>query len=60
MVDFLIALLNQELLRDPYDSAFFIVMAVLGLREDGRWFLPDAYLIYIVAVIKVARMVIIW
>jgi len=50
-------LLDQELLRDPYDSALLTAMAVLGLREDGGWLPPDAYSIHIAAVIKVARMV---
>ena len=59
-LDFLITLLDHSLPRSSYDSVLLSALAVLGIRDDGGWVGPENYTGYYSAVIKVARMLIIW
>lgn len=59
-VDFLVTLLDHQLPNSSYDSVLLSALAAMGIRQDGGWLPPDDYTPYYSAVIKVARMLVVW
>jgi hypothetical protein len=57
-LEFCIALLSQSITRKEYDSPLVCALAVLGVKEDG-WKGPEQYPPILLAVIKVARFIVV-
>ncbi|KAK4158624.1 hypothetical protein QBC43DRAFT_305290, partial [Cladorrhinum sp. PSN259] len=59
-LDFLITLLDQQLPHSSYDSVLLSALAVMGIRQDGGWLRPEEYTSIYSAIIKIARMLVVW
>ncbi|KAK4158610.1 hypothetical protein QBC43DRAFT_348513 [Cladorrhinum sp. PSN259] len=59
-LDFLVTLLDQQLPHSSYDSVLLSALAVMGIRQDGGWLRPEEYTSIYSAIIKIARMLVVW
>jgi hypothetical protein len=59
-LQFIIAILNHSLGDHQYDSVLISTLAVMGVREDGGWQTALDYTPVLSAVIKVARIVVLY
>lgn len=60
LIDFAVALLDHSLLRDPYESALLSGLAVLGISQTGGWLSPLAYTPFYSAILRIARLLVLW
>lgn len=58
-LQFLITLLDHQLLDSAYNSVLLSVLAVIGLQEDSSWLGLENYTRFYSAVIKITRMLVI-
>ncbi|KAF6815375.1 hypothetical protein CMUS01_12464 [Colletotrichum musicola] len=59
-LDMLIGMLDHQLKRGHYENALISALAVMGIREDGGWVQITDYTNKYSAVIKVARMLVVY
>jgi hypothetical protein len=59
-LDMMVALLDHPFKDSHYESAIISGLAVMGLRDDGGWARPEDYTPVYSAVIKVARMLVVY
>ncbi|KAK4444177.1 hypothetical protein QBC34DRAFT_487938 [Podospora aff. communis PSN243] len=59
-LDAMVALFDHQYKHTHYENAIISGLAVMGLREDGGWERPENYTPIYSAVIKVARMLVLY
>ncbi|KAK5989588.1 hypothetical protein PT974_01671 [Cladobotryum mycophilum] len=59
-LDMVVKLLNHQMKQDHYDNAIISGLAVLGIQEDKGWMSPLDYTPIYSAVIKIARMLVLY
>ncbi|KAK3935637.1 hypothetical protein QBC46DRAFT_461975 [Diplogelasinospora grovesii] len=59
-LDMMVAFLDHPFKDSHYESAIISGLAVMGLRDDGGWARPEDYTPVYSAVIKVARMLVVY
>ncbi len=43
MTDLVVAMLDQQIQRNEYESVLISALAAMGLREDGQWKAAENY-----------------
>lgn len=60
LAEYILSLLDQPLKSRSYESTLVSALAALGVRDGGSWAKPTEFTKALAAVVKVARLVVLW